>query len=72
MQETPKNYFWSKKRNTTLRQAKTGKHECQDVTETVIQSFLKTPVCRASLSLSFNLTAPSLSIISHKFIWDAE
>ena len=32
MQETCNNCFGSKKLSTTLLQAKTGKHECQNVT----------------------------------------
>ena len=32
MQETRNNFFGSKKCSTTLRQAKTGKHECQKLT----------------------------------------
>ena len=32
MQETRSNCFGSKKRSTTLLQAKTGKHECRNVT----------------------------------------
>ena len=51
MQETRNNCFGSKKSSTTLRQAKTGKHECRNVTatcqgratffrpETIIESF---------------------------------
>ena len=34
MQETRNNCFWPKKRCTTFRQAKTGKHECRNVTAT--------------------------------------
>ena len=34
MQETGNNCFGSKKRSATLRQAKTGKHECRKVTVT--------------------------------------
>ena len=33
-QETRNNYFGSKKRNKTLRQAKSGKHESRNVTAT--------------------------------------
>ena len=32
MQKPRNNCFESKKRSTTLRQAKTGKHECRNVT----------------------------------------
>ena len=34
MQETRNNCFGSKKRSTTLLQAKIGKHECRNVTAT--------------------------------------
>ena len=34
MQETRNNYFGLKKRSMTLRQAKTGKHECRNVKAT--------------------------------------
>ena len=34
MQETRNNCFGSKKHSTTLFQAKTGKHECRNVTAT--------------------------------------
>ena len=34
MQETRNNCFGSKICSTSLRQAKTGKHECRNVTET--------------------------------------
>ena len=35
MQETHNNCFGSKKRRTILRLAKTGKHECRNVTATL-------------------------------------
>ena len=43
MQETCNNCFGSKKCNTTLHQAKTGKHECRNITEmskTIVASFM--------------------------------
>ena len=43
MQETRNNCFGSKKCSTTLRQAKTSKHECRNVIatyETIVASFL--------------------------------
>ena len=39
MQETRNNNFGSKKCSTTLRQAKTGKHECRNVTATSLLHF---------------------------------
>ena len=39
MQETRNNCFKSKKRSTTLHQAKTGKHECRNVTATLLLHF---------------------------------
>ena len=36
MQETRNNCFGSKKRSTILLQAETGKHECRNVTATVL------------------------------------
>ena len=53
MQETRNNCFGSKKRSTTLLQAKTGKHECRNVTarfQSVIKPFIKTPVYGAHLT----------------------
>ena len=61
MQETCNNCFGSKICSTALHQAKTGKHECRNITamyvavifqcgviiQSVIQSFLKMPVCGA-------------------------
>ena len=39
MQETRNYCFGSKKCSTTLRQTKTGKHECQDITTTLLLYF---------------------------------
>ena len=57
MQETRNNCFGSKKRSTTLRHAKKGKHECRNVLasygvifQSVIKSFFITPVFGAPLS----------------------
>ena len=63
MQETRNNCFGSKRRSTTLLRAKTGKHECRNVTATyvadasdgvifqsVIKPFFKTPVFGAPLT----------------------
>ena len=36
MQETRNNCFQSKKRSTTLLQAKTGKHKCRNITATAL------------------------------------
>ena len=41
MQETRNNCFGSEKRSTTLRQAKTGKHENRNVTAKCYQIMLK-------------------------------
>ena len=46
MQETRNNCFGSKKRSTTLRQAKIYKHECWNITASYV---FKTPVCGAPL-----------------------
>ena len=40
MQETRKNCFGSKIRSTTLRQANTGKRECQNVTATLLLIYI--------------------------------
>ena len=42
MQETRNNCFWSKKCSTTLRQAKTSKHERRNVTATYISALVLT------------------------------
>ena len=39
MEETHKNCFGSKIRNSTLRQAKTGKNECRNITATYVNTF---------------------------------
>ena len=39
MQEIRNNYFGSKMCSTTLRQAKTGKHECRNITATYLLYF---------------------------------
>ena len=43
MQETRNNCFGSKKRSTTLLQAKTGKHECRNVTATYMHCMVLLP-----------------------------
>ena len=45
MQETRNNCFRSKKCSTTLRQAKTGKQECRNVTATYMSSLVLTCFC---------------------------
>ena len=46
MQETRNNCFGSKKRSTTLRQAETGKHECQSITATYrSEIFIRNSYC---------------------------
>ena len=68
MQKTRNNCFGSKNCSTTLRQAKTGKHKCRNVTATLLlrvscilwycfqndfQPYFKTPVCGARFSYHF-------------------
>ena len=45
MQETRNNCFGLKKRSTTLRQAKTGKHECRNITATYAAVILRYISC---------------------------
>ena len=77
MHETRTNCFRSKKRSTTLRQAKTGKHKCQNVIAMLLlhwyvavtfQQF-KTPICGAAFFIfsHYIFTLYSIRLLLYKY-----